>query len=161
MKTRYLILLFLQLLLLQLKCCCGQQQTTTATATATTSSSFTNTVTSTNNERTPLSTTSSTTSMYNATLTTNTTSGTQTTFYSPSPTSFVYTHFPLFPLHTGSSSSAMSSARPSQSAPYPDDTIGKYGRLHISQASSRRHPYTPLSTWLAVALWCFFLLHFA
>jgi hypothetical protein len=35
----------------------------------------------------------------------------------------------------------MSSAKPSQSAPYPDDTIGKNGRLHISSASTI-NPYT-------------------
>lgn len=53
--------------------------------------------------------------------------------FAPSPTTFVFTHFPV-PIHTGSSSSMMSSARPSQSAPFPDDTIGKYGRLHINSA---------------------------
>jgi hypothetical protein len=51
-------------------------------------------------------------------------------YYSPSPTSFIFTHYPT---HT-SVLNASSSARPSQSAPLPDDTIGKYGRLHISSA---------------------------
>lgn len=50
--------------------------------------------------------------------------------YQPSPTSFVFTHYPT---HT-SGVNASSSLLPSQSAPLPDDTIGKYGHLHISSA---------------------------
>jgi hypothetical protein len=78
----------------------------------------------------------------NATLTNNMTatigSITLSLPFAPSPTTFVFTHFPL-PTHTGSSSSMMSSARPSQSAPFPDDTIGKYGRLHINNAPPLLH----------------------
>ncbi|KAI7904896.1 uncharacterized protein BX663DRAFT_412541, partial [Cokeromyces recurvatus] len=55
----------------------------------------------------------------------------------PSPTSFVFTHFPSR-THIGSSTSVRSSiaVKPSQSAPYPDDTIGKNGRLHVSNSST-------------------------
>ncbi|ORE11899.1 hypothetical protein BCV72DRAFT_189369, partial [Rhizopus microsporus var. microsporus] len=53
-------------------------------------------------------------------------------YLSPSPTSFIFTHYPT---HTkGLNTSAVSSMRPSQSAPLPDDTIGKYGHLHVSGA---------------------------
>ncbi|KAI9031668.1 hypothetical protein CLU79DRAFT_729570 [Phycomyces nitens] len=55
--------------------------------------------------------------------------------FSASPTTSVLTHFPT-PTKQASSSSVLSSlARPSQSAPLPDDTVGKYGRLHVSAAS--------------------------
>ncbi|KAI9246592.1 hypothetical protein BY458DRAFT_407337, partial [Sporodiniella umbellata] len=50
--------------------------------------------------------------------------------YSPSPTSFILTHYPT---HTGYPNLS-SSALPSQSAPWPDDTIGKYGHLHIASS---------------------------
>ncbi|KAI8376074.1 uncharacterized protein BYT42DRAFT_614862 [Radiomyces spectabilis] len=65
--------------------------------------------------------------------------------FMPSPTTSVLTHFPT-PAHTASSSSMMSSSAPSQSAPFPDDTIGKYGRLHINAAvpSSFQLPVYPL-----------------
>ncbi|CAO0800331.1 unnamed protein product [Mucor circinelloides] len=106
-------------------------------------------------------TSTTTTSITSAVATTNNTTatGNSTTMsitLSPSPTSFVFTHFP-FPMHTGSSSSMMSSARPSISAPLPDDTIGKYGRLHISGAS-----YTIItssaSLYLATLFACYYLL---
>ncbi|CDS08973.1 hypothetical protein LRAMOSA10333 [Lichtheimia ramosa] len=42
------------------------------------------------------------------------------------------THFSA-PAHRPSSSS-FSSFHPTQSAPYPDDTVGKYGPLHVSTA---------------------------
>lgn len=82
-----------------------------------------------------------------------TSSATTSNFFSPSPTSFVFTHFPVFPIHTGSSSSMMSSARPSQSAPFPDDTIGKYGRLHISNAANHLPFLYPLTTFLLTVLY--------
>lgn len=54
-------------------------------------------------------------------------------YLSPSPTSFIFTHYPI---HTkGLNTSTVSSVRPSQSAPLPDDKIGKYGHLHVSGAS--------------------------
>jgi hypothetical protein len=59
--------------------------------------------------------------------------------FSASPTTFVFTHYPTH-THLGSSSSLASSAKPSQSAPFPDDTIGKYGKLHISGASTCATP---------------------
>lgn len=113
----------------------GQQETTTVYST--TFSNTTTTITIDENSRTAIPTATVTIS---ATLNASMTLGFNSTstslhFFSPSPTSFVFTHFPAFPIHTGSSSSIMSSARPSQSAPFPDDTIGKYGRLHISKAS--------------------------
>ncbi|KAL9558969.1 hypothetical protein MBANPS3_000624 [Mucor bainieri] len=106
-------------------------------------------------------TSTSTTSLTSTVATTSNTTatGNSTTMsitLSPSPTSFVFTHFP-FPIHTGSSSSMMSSARPSISAPLPDDTIGKYGRLHISGASfTVASSYT--TTYLAILLACYHLL---
>ncbi len=131
MHTYYLILF----LLLQIIINCHGQETPTTT---TTYNSFTNNITTsihtTISMPTSLPTTTSDNITMSATISDNTTS-VQTTSYSPSPTSFVFTHFPVFPLHTVSSSSIMSSARPSQSAPLPDDTIGKYGRLHISNAT--------------------------
>jgi hypothetical protein len=118
---------------------------------------------------TPISTTftssniTSTTSTSTAStvVTTNniTATGNSTTLsitLSPSPTSFVFTHFP-FPMHTGSSSSVMSSARPSQSAPLPDDTIGKYGRLHISDAPFITFP-SFTTFYLPTLLVCYYFL---
>lgn len=99
-------------------------------------------------ETTPTMTVSSSSTTFHTTNSSSTTllasnNGTHTTnatvtsmSFSPSPTSFVFTHFPVFPTHARSMSSSMSSAKPSQSAPYPDDTIGKNGRLHISGAST-------------------------
>ncbi|KAI9245182.1 hypothetical protein EDC94DRAFT_628706 [Helicostylum pulchrum] len=115
----------------------GQQETTTIYT------SFDN-MTRTMDENTPTSIPTATVTIsttLNSTTTDINSTSTSTTFFSPSPTSFVFTHFPIFPIHTGSSSSIMSSARPSQSAPFPDDTIGKYGRLHISKANTLTIPY--------------------
>jgi hypothetical protein len=71
-------------------------------------------------------------------------------YLSPSPTSFIFTHYPT---HTkGLNTSAVSSMRPSQSAPLPDDTIGKYGHLHVSSA-----PKQTLS-WLLLSF-CIYISH--
>ncbi|KAI8142559.1 hypothetical protein BJV82DRAFT_615278 [Fennellomyces sp. T-0311] len=57
------------------------------------------------------------------------------TQYSQSTTTTsVLTHFSM-PSRTASSST-FSSFHPLQSAPYPDDSVGKYGPLHISGANS-------------------------
>ncbi|KAI9259389.1 hypothetical protein BY458DRAFT_517236 [Sporodiniella umbellata] len=63
--------------------------------------------------------------------------------YSPSPTAFVFTYYPT---HTaGLNTSAVSSMLPSQSAPLPDDTVGKNGRLRIASLSCQLY-----ISWFAV-----------
>lgn len=133
MRYYYLILILLHCIL-HVK---GQQETTTIYT------SFDN-MTRTMDENTPTAIPTATVTIsttLNSTTTDINSTSTSTIFFSPSPTSFVFTHFPIFPIHTGSSSSIRSSARPSQSAPFPDDTIGKYGRLHISKANTLTIPY--------------------
>lgn len=130
----------------------GQQETTTIYNTS--FNNMTTTIIIDENTRTAVSIPTATITI-SATLNgTSMTTGINSTstslqFFSPSPTSFVFTHFPAFPIHTGSSSSIISSARPSQSAPFPDDTIGKYGRLHISKAS---HFASPLLYYRSIIL---------
>ncbi|KAI8059732.1 hypothetical protein BDF21DRAFT_429618 [Thamnidium elegans] len=135
MRYYYLILILLHYII-HVK---GQQETTTI---YTSFNNMTRTILIDENTATaiPTATVTISTTLNSTTTDINSTS-TSTTFFSPSPTSFVFTHFPIFPIHTGSSSSIMSSARPSQSAPFPDDTIGKYGRLHISKANTLTIPY--------------------
>lgn len=83
----------------------------------------------------------------NMTVFINSSAAAPASYYSPSPTSFIFTYYPT---HTaGLNTSTASSARPSQSAPLPDDTIGKYGRLHISNRS--HHLPIPLSFFLFVS----------
>ncbi|KAI9483712.1 MAG: hypothetical protein EXX96DRAFT_648414 [Benjaminiella poitrasii] len=121
MYIRYLILIFAQFLIIYQIQVQAQQDSTSPTPTAFASSN------STQNG-------SSATITQNVVTDNNSKNNGSQTFL-PSPTSFIFTHFPS---HTqlGSSTSIISSARPSQSAPYPDDTIGKNGRLNVSSASS-------------------------
>ncbi|CAO3704090.1 unnamed protein product [Rhizopus stolonifer] len=71
-------------------------------------------------------------------------------YYSPSPTTFIFTHYPT---HTNDlNTSTVSSMMPSQSAPLPDDTIGKNGRLRISNTSPQLYASWAFILILLVAL---------
>ena len=96
------------------------EESTPTPSTHVSSSASTITSSSANSTITPTTDNSSTSSSSDGSTTTSTT------------TMSFLTHFSA-PAHRPSSSS-LSSFHPTQSAPYPDDTVGKYGPLHVSTA---------------------------
>ncbi|KAI7884655.1 hypothetical protein K492DRAFT_32826 [Lichtheimia hyalospora FSU 10163] len=95
------------------------EENTPTPSTHVSSSTSTITSSSANSTITPTTDNSSTSSSSNGSTTTTTTMSFLTHFSAPA-------HRP--------SSSSLSSFHPTQSAPYPDDTVGKYGPLHVSTA---------------------------
>lgn len=77
-------------------------------------------------------------------------SSSMTGTYSPSPSTFVLTHLPS---SNAGSSSTYSSFHPSQSAPYPDDTIGKNGKLQVSPAPPLSYYSIPCLIVIFSTLW--------
>ncbi|KAI8080190.1 uncharacterized protein B0P05DRAFT_571325 [Gilbertella persicaria] len=128
-------------------------QSLTPTPTLTITNSISSIITTTTTNTTNINTTTLVNQTLNSTSMINTTTATimpNSTISFATITSFspsLFTHFSDLFTHNVTGTNSSMSLKPTQSAPYPDDTIGKYGRLHISAATA----FTPCFYYRIVA----------